>query len=189
MVKESFVTVEPTSEPITKEVMKVYLKVDGDDDDTLIESLITSSRQYVENYTGRSLMSQTRVMKLDYFPCAEIELMNGPVTSVTSVKYQDSDDAEQTVNASDYWTDLQTRWPRIRVKNSWPSAKCRPGSIVITYVCGYATIPEPLLTAIKRIVAHKYENREENSAVQVYEAPLDAKDLMSDYILVQDAFY
>jgi hypothetical protein len=39
-------------EPLTLSEAKTHLRVDGEDEDALISSLITASREVVENYTG-----------------------------------------------------------------------------------------------------------------------------------------
>jgi uncharacterized phage protein (predicted DNA packaging) len=39
-------------EPLTLSEAKIHLRVDGEDEDALISSLITASREVVENYTG-----------------------------------------------------------------------------------------------------------------------------------------
>ena len=57
----------PSSEPLTLSETKSYLRVDHSNDDALITSLIIASRQFVEEHTGRGLMTQTLNLFLDGF--------------------------------------------------------------------------------------------------------------------------
>jgi hypothetical protein len=53
------VTVQPTVEPITLIDAKAYLRVDGNDEDTVIAQLITRARAFGESVTHRALATQT----------------------------------------------------------------------------------------------------------------------------------
>jgi hypothetical protein len=53
------VLVPPTVEPVTLSEMKVYLRVDFSDEDSLIQQFITDARRYGEEVTRRSLAPQT----------------------------------------------------------------------------------------------------------------------------------
>jgi hypothetical protein len=54
--------------PILLAAMKVFLRVDLPDDDTLIQGLIQAATELVETFTGRSLVNKTYLMTLDSFP-------------------------------------------------------------------------------------------------------------------------
>jgi len=58
----------PAGEPITLLEAKQHLRVDVDDDDALIGSLITAARQAAETRTGRQLMTARWKLVLDGFP-------------------------------------------------------------------------------------------------------------------------
>ena len=100
-------------EPITLEEARLHLRLDtsgsppSHPDDSLVTVLITVARQSAEAYLGRSLVQQTYELALDRFPNPDdvteaINLQVWPVRSITSVQYQDEDDASQTVDAADY---------------------------------------------------------------------------------------
>jgi hypothetical protein len=62
------IVVQPLVEPVTLADMKNYMKVTYNDDDTLIQSLITTAREMVEGFTARSLVNKGYVQSLDAFP-------------------------------------------------------------------------------------------------------------------------
>lgn len=196
----SKVSVEPAAEPITTTEAKLHLRVDHTNDDTLIAILIKAARETVENHTNRSLITQTRVIKLDNFPWGDtLRLTHGPVTSLTSIKYDsDSDEnSDTTLSSSLYWTDLDSDIARVVIKDSWPSTYDKPNAVRITYDAGYGSagsnIPQPLKQAMLLILAHLYENRQQvivsGSPTGALEIPFGASVLMSPYVLEQSVIY
>ncbi len=95
----------PAEEPITLLEAKQHLRVDVDDDDALIGSLITAARQAAETLTGRQLMTARWRLVLDAFPGAlsmhipsdasftlpgpAILITKCPVQSLVSIEYLD----------------------------------------------------------------------------------------------------
>jgi len=87
------------------------------------------------------------------------------VQSVTKVGYFDSDGAEQEATLSNFhvWGD---RAAQVLPKDgfAWPDAQDRPDAIWIEYESGYgdaaSDVPISLRHAIKMLVAHWYETRE-----------------------------
>ena len=188
----------PVVEPISITEAKLDLKIDDSTEDDLLAILIKASRETVEIRTGRSLITQTRVIKMDYFPCTDtIKIPNGPVQSITHVKYYDEDEVLQTLDSSEYWVDSDSDICRVVVKDSWPSTEDRPNAVIVTYVCGYGTagssVPAPLRKAMLFILGHLYENRQNvivsGSSTGVLEIPMGAEYLMSNYILEQEVYY
>jgi uncharacterized phiE125 gp8 family phage protein len=194
LVKRSIVTVPPAVEPIDRDdIGKLALKLEaGTTEDLLLNIWIQAAREKIEERTGLSLITQTRVMKLDYFPrCGHIELLYGPVQTVV-VTYQDEDDTTQTLSSSDYW--LDTHGPgTITIKNSWPSTKDRPAAVTITYVAGYGSgatsVPAALKSAVLMRFAHLYENRQSVAPGAMETVPLGEDDLIFPYVMTQDASY
>lgn len=190
----SKVTLEPSAEPVTLFDTKKHLRVDHDEEDTLITVLIQTARTTIEQYTNRSLITQTRVLKLDSFPaCETIYLPNGAVQSVTTVAYIDDAGANQTLTANtDYYTDVDSNIARIEAVNYWPSTFDRPNAVTITYICGYgaaSAVPAPLKSALLLLVGHLYENREQVTADNMTEIPFGVQSLISSYVLEQPATY
>lgn len=141
------VITEPTSEPVTLEEAKAHLRVDTTDHDSEIEALIASARQYIELTCNRALMPQEWEITLPEFD-GEVRLP-GNVRSITSVKYYDSDNTEQTL--TDYF-EVLAEPAKIAPDTVWPYTYSRPDAVAITAQVGYEdadSVPGPLKSAIK----------------------------------------
>lgn len=189
----SKVTTEPSVEPIILADAKIHLRVDHSDEDSLITILIQAARETVEKHTGRSLITQSRTIKLDNFPRTSIlQLPYGPVSSVTSIQYSDEDDATQTMSASLYRVDTSSNIARIQVIDSWPGTYDKINAVTIVYVAGYgasgSSVPRPLVQAMYLILGHLYEHRE-HVGEEMFELPFGATVLMSPYVLEQSVIY
>lgn len=156
---------DPASEPITTADMKTHLRVSHSDDDTYIDSLIVAARVYIEAQYDIAINTQTIVEYFDDWMGTDgdsLVLTVGPVASITSVKYYDTDNAEQTLNASNYSADLVSRYARIKINTnaSAPAVYERPSAIFVEYVAGTDATPSNIAHAMKLIVGDWYRDRE-----------------------------
>ena len=156
----------PTVEPVSLSEAKLFARIDTALDNDYVESLVTVSRRMCEDYTRRSFISQTWVMYLDAFPCANfIEVPRAPLVSVTSVVTYDDSDNATTFASSNYYADTVTRPGRIVLRTTavWPTVLRVANGIAITFVAGYdatpAGVPADIRHAILMTIAHLYENR------------------------------
>lgn len=164
----------PETEPVSVAEAKTYCRIDSDltDEDTLIGTLITAAREQIETQTSRALAPQTVRLVLDKFPkFSKLPLPRFPLISVSSVKYDDSDETEQTLAGSKYTVDADGMPGAIYALESWPAISDAPGSVRITYTCGYTAangegeaaselLPARAKQAILYLVNHWYENRD-----------------------------
>lgn len=135
------VSVEPTSEPVTLAEFKVFAQYEDSDQDALITSLLKAARRKVERDCDISLITQTRVMKLDAFPCGDsIEIHMHPVTAV-AVSYLDTAGASQTFSSGSYSTDFINLPPRIVLNDGvvWPETQTVANAATVTITTGYAS--------------------------------------------------
>ena len=161
MAKSVLKTVR-ASDAVSTAGAKDHLNVTGTEHDVLIGNIIKSAQQTVEDYTGRKLSSETWYLYLDEFPKGDIVLPYSPVTSVTSVKYYDANNSEQTYVANtDYYLDLNGEPARIRDVSGWDGTYDKPNAVTVEYVTGYTrtNIPEPLRSAMRLLIADMYDNR------------------------------
>ena len=160
------ITVEPSTEPITLVEAKAHLRVDFSDEDDYIDTLIVSARRYCEAYCNRVFITQTWRQNLSEW-VNPIQLKVNPVISVTSLKYYDTDEAQQTItdNANNYQKDLNSDVAKIYegLVNTFPAIGSTINPIEIITVCGYGAasdVPDDIKHAIKLMVSWMYENRE-----------------------------
>lgn len=94
----------PATMPVTLTEAKAQLDVSYTDKDTLIEGLIAAATAHLDGWSGilgRCLITQTWRQDFDRFNrCLRLPLF--PVASITSVKYTDAFEAEQTIANTNY---------------------------------------------------------------------------------------
>lgn len=156
----------PTIEPVSVDEVKDYARIDGSDEDTVIESFITAARQASELYTRRAFIEQTWRMSLDWWEERLIELPRPPLQSITKVETVDEDDTATEYAATNYYaiTDSIPGQIALRIDATPPTNYDRDiGGYRITYVAGYgslaADVPELLRLAIKQWAVVIYEER------------------------------
>ncbi len=160
----------PSGEPLTLPVVKQHLAAADPDltaDDAWITAAITAVRQYAEQETGCSLLTQTWRKTMDAWPaCGEILLEKGPVTAISSITYTDMGESPATWSSAEYVADLSGQHARIapRFGRVWPVALPQIGAIAVTFVAGYgdaAAVPEGIKLWMKARISALYENRDE----------------------------
>lgn len=146
-------TVEPAALPVTLDEVSRMAKLGtltGDDLEELHEWVL-SAVEDVERDSQRALMPQTWTLKMDDFPCYEIELRRPPILTVASVAYIDTAGVSQTISSSNYETDLTGEPGRIVPAENyqWPCVDCVPNAVTVTFTAGYdGGIPRAAVTAI-----------------------------------------
>lgn len=156
----------PSIEPLSFATLPTdQLRLNGTDEQSLVESYIKAARQIAEDRQNRVLISQTWELYMDSFKKTEILLDKTPVQSITSVKYYDDENALQTLDSSLYELDNVSEPARLRPVSgeSWPSTYDKYNAVLIEFVAGYGDaaddVPESTRDAMLMIVANFYENR------------------------------
>lgn len=155
-------TVPPAVEPVSLAQAKAHLLVDFPDQDLLIQSLVSASRELCEQKMQRAIFNQTYVLSLDQFNYGDwrstipmerrnplrfsalwesmaLRLPMPRLVSVTSITYSDVNGATQTLDPSQYTVDAASQPARIVPAQSmtWPTTDYYiPGSVKVTYVAG-----------------------------------------------------
>lgn len=154
------ITTAATGEPVSDAEAKAQAVIDFADDNDLVTRLIKAARAHVERYCGVRFATQTVSVACDQF-ADMCRFPEAPATSITSIKYFDTDGAEQTLAASVYELRADGLEPSIALKygQSWPAI--RPGSrITVVAVVGYAAAPDDVKHAILLLIGHWYLTRE-----------------------------
>ena len=164
--------------------VKAHLRVDTTDDDSLITAYITAAAELAEQATGRALMPQTWELTLDAFPEA-FEITRVPAASITSLKYWDVDEVQQTLPNNLYTLDNADDFGNAYVVpvvgGTWPDTGERINAVALRYVAGYATagsVPGSIKAWLKLMVGAMYDNRKAEGDVQTY--ALDFADRLLD---------
>jgi uncharacterized phiE125 gp8 family phage protein len=146
----------PVVEPITVDELKDHLRVETNDFDLELESLITVARKSLEIETGLVVFTSTRKMLFDRFPpnsFSRLYLYGTPVQSVSHVKYYDEAGTQTTWSSSKYrLQDGKPNYLQCVFGETWPAHRSVQDKIEIQYVCGKTTtaaIDERIKQAIK----------------------------------------
>jgi len=162
------ISTPPAAEPVLTADFKTWARIDTDDDNTLIASLLTAARRYCENAVRRQFIDATWIYTIDEWPANDvIQLPFPPLDSITTLKYYNTAGTLTTLTKdTDYTVDTYTEPGRVFpcYGKSWPSLRGYERDIEITFKAGYGTagtdVPADILTAIKLLAAHWYEHRE-----------------------------
>jgi uncharacterized phiE125 gp8 family phage protein len=172
----------PAGEPVSLAEAKLHLRVDFDDDDSLIQVLISAARQAAETLTNRQLVTARWRMVLDSFPGPSLMgvpagqtftlpghavlLPKSPVQSVVEIRYLDMAGAWQVMPAANYIVDSACEPARITpvFGQIWPIALPQIGAVSVIFDAGYgdaSAVPEGIKTWIKLRLGSLYVHREE----------------------------
>lgn len=137
----------PSVEPISRDEAKLFLRIDHDDENDLIDMLIQSARERLEAYLNVAIIS--RPMRYEA-QGGEIKIPRWPVVSIDHVAVNG-----QAVTA--YQTELRCRPAVLKNVASAP--------VTIDFTAGYGptadSAPSPLRQALLLLISQGYEARGE----------------------------
>lgn len=176
---------------VLSDLVQVHIKVDDTDEEAgLLDEYIKAATERTEDITQRNYMQRVWEYHMPDFSEMDcqgyVTLDKAPLVSIVSVKYYDSDNVEQTMNASDYQVDNSdlNKLGRIRFVGNTPAVYDRHDAIKIQFRAGYGAAdatPSEQRTAISthgasrakvgilRAVADFYEHRQDESPTQSYQ--------------------
>ena len=176
----------PAGEPVSLAQAKLHLRIDFNEDDELIQALISAARQAAETITNRQFITARWKLVMDSFPGPSlmgvpagqpftlpghaILIQKTPVLSVVSIYYLDMTGAIQTMPSSNYTGDTSSEPARITpvFGQIWPICLPQIGAVSVTFDAGYGTaaqVPEGIKIWIKLRVGSLYAHREEVAAL------------------------
>jgi len=182
-------TSEPTDEPISLAQAQLHLRLDTEGspashpDDTLVDMMITTSREMVEKDTGLTLPVteyQCKSTPVD----DKVSLQTYPVTSVESVTYEDEDEVIQSVSVSDYYVDNFQRPSVLVFRRNVPTK-----DVTVSFTAGYTDndspnpfpMPKILKNAMLLMIGNLYENRQSVGSYESY-----TKDMNYEYAVQKE---
>ncbi len=169
----------PAIEPVTLTEAKLHSRVDGTTEDALITALIVSGRELAEKFQNRAYITQTLEVTYDGWPNGTIiTLPMPPLIDVVRIRYYDTDNNDDDMDAADYFVDTDSEPGRVSLAYdaAWPSIQLRPiNGVQIRFEAGYGAlatdVPQNVKDAILLYVNYRYHNREserEDAPVQFY---------------------
>jgi uncharacterized phiE125 gp8 family phage protein len=159
----------PAVEPVSVSEAKAHLRVDISDDDSYIQNLVSSAREWCEQYLDRTLINTQWTMRLDSFPY-EIELPRPPIATsgtatAVSLTYTLGDDSTATLSTTAYRVDRNSTPGVVRQlrAGTWPANLDDYNAVAVTWWAGYGasgtSVPAGIRHAILMLVGHWYESR------------------------------
>lgn len=158
----------PVTEPVSAaDFREFHLNESDITQETGIDELVVAVRSYLERQFDKAFITQTITEKYSYW-CQMIELTVSPLASITSVKYYDDDDVQQTLASSKYYSEASRIYGNVWFNDEmdYPAlSQNRPEPIEIEYLAGDAEAPANVKHQIRQCVARLYFEKEAFSMV------------------------
>lgn len=170
----------PAAEPISLHSAKAFLRIDHDDEDNLISTLITSARIHIESYLSASLILRRRRYEKSAPPQSCLYLNHHPVKQIISVTTV-SREGPRLSDSSDYLVNLHARPVSLR----WLKRHSRRlDAVIIDFEAGYGSseddVPMPIRQALMLMLAQSYERRGDQDEGR-HAIPMMAQALLMPY--------
>lgn len=136
---------KPESLPVTLEEVKSFLRIENNQDDKLISSLIFMATDYAEWHMEKSLVKQTWQVSYEGYIPRRIYLSYGPVSKIILATAKNQELRYYFSNVGNY-IELFHYLNGIRVD--------------IVYEAGYDSVPEQIKLGIMQHVSALYKDRE-----------------------------
>ena len=156
----------PSVEPVDLNYAKIFLRVDGTHEDSLITDLISTARLQVENMLGRTLISRTMLYSGPVPNGHCLVLPRPPLLAVTRLSVIGDDDQMVDIPTSDYKVSTRRDPGEISLDahHGWRDYLAGCTTIEIEFRAGYgdnpSDIPLPIKQAICLLLAQHYEYRD-----------------------------
>jgi len=184
----------PTTWPVSLADVKAHCRVDLNDDDALLQTLLEAATEMAEQATGRALLPQTWELSRESFPPTRsiyseaLVLTRVPVQSIVSLSYTDAAGVIQTLQPVNYLLNncddfgFATVTPAFATL--WPS---EARDVKLRFVAGCvdaSVVPASIKQWIKLQVAAMYENREAETNGRGVQVKLGFVDALLNRYLV-----
>lgn len=158
--------------------VKTKLGISGTSEDAVLTALVAQADRAIKTWTRRSLESTSSVEYPRGYGTKTLRLREQPVTSVTEVRI----DVTRVFTSSLTLLTADVDYKLIngmlyRLNGVWPAARENriglladalipsDGVIKVSYIGGYATLPDDLVLAADMLVAHLYKMRQDGEAM------------------------
>ena len=138
---------------------KTYVRIEGDDEDTLIAALLTAALRHGEGFTGQIFLRRAMIDRLAVSSAWQ-RLGATPVSSITSVTGIPPEGAAVLLPTATYAIDIDGAgdgWVRVTAPGE---AKRVDVSLVAGIAVDWAVMPETLRHGVLRLAAHLHAVRD-----------------------------
>jgi len=172
-------TTQPSTEVITLDELKAYVR--GDDaDDARFELLRVSSRKVVEQYIAKSLITQTHRLTIDRLDIRSVmTLWKSPIQSITSITIYDQDNQAQIYDSSNYF--LHDDRLIFKQNAQFDFALRVDASMEVLYDAGYGDNPEDVPAPVRQAILDYAKFIYECNANAQVTLPDAVRQLLSPY--------
>ena len=176
------VVVTPPEPVVTLGQAKLHLRVDSDDESTLIEGMVAAATAHIDGpdgWLGRAIGVQTLEARFDGGTRAA-RLPFPPIVEVEQVRRSDGEAAMTWTP----FTDFELIGDTVYAASAWDGTRNAAGEAVsITYRAGYETVPAPIIAAILLMTEDLYRNRGNVRGGQVERVnmPVASEHLLAPY--------
>lgn len=160
----------PDGYPVSLEQAKAHLRVDHDEDNTLIEAAIAAAVSHLDGYSGilgRALVPQEWSEYAGFWPASRVvSLRLAPVIEITEVRARVTDGSETVLDPSAYrlLAGASSRPMLIfGVDAALPALHAAPDALTVSYRAGYEdadgnpAVPPAIISAILLMVGDLYK--------------------------------
>ena len=160
----------PVVEPVTLAEAKAHCRIDTSTDDSYVQALVTSAREWCEQYLDRTLVHTQWVMRFDTFPpdgTMDIELPRPPMaaagtTTALALTFTYENGTTATYGTASYRVDRNGTPGTVKTLygQTWPPHLQDDNAISVTWWGGYGAsgsdVPAAIRHAMLMLVAHWY---------------------------------
>ncbi len=164
-------SIAPTLRPVDLDAVKAGLRIEQDEEDDLIEALISAATDDAENRLHRALLPQTWVLTLDSLP--GYIALPWPVARSATIEYRATAGAWTAIDADEIF--LSGGPPSFVMPSyglSWPTPIDHPDAARVTFEAyswsAPALVPAGIRQWIIARVGELYEQREASSPVVLH---------------------
>jgi uncharacterized phiE125 gp8 family phage protein len=158
----------PAELPVSMAEAKAWMRIDHDEENLVISSVLAAATSWVEAQACRALVTRTYQLILDAFPDdgGAISLPMPRTIAVTNVKYRDAAGVLQSIDPATLQLDSVSEPGALHPAPNgvWPAVEDgRVNPIEIEYTAGYgaaAAVDARAKQAVQLLAAHWFENRE-----------------------------
>ncbi|MBX2809501.1 MAG: hypothetical protein KTR20_12825 [Cellvibrionaceae bacterium] len=155
----------------------------------LLEERIKAACQWVENYTGQTLIGSELVFSFNRFPAAGafFEVMVHPAISVLSIDYDDIQGQPQSLALADLDIDLASTQLIIHAPDGWPASQQVFNAVRVRVQAGLVytsaqnivvnELPSNLKMAILLLATHYHEQASAVAPITLEEIPMGVTSL------------